>query len=276
MADTAAKIAPKKNTGISTQDPVYQQSAQAADILKKIRDEESKNGGIHLGDPTATDHMNSNLDALYNQYNDQVKQDRQAYEVQDQFSSLIGQQKNQADQFRTAFPSIVDNQMAPERVQARRAIAQGTSANKTNYNQRGLLYSGLRAGGEADVTGNVSDQLNAAKSNINQNLTAQQQTLDQAPIDTALAQSSLQGQQANVNNDYTNSVIDALMNKQNQNTSAVNSLIGAGGQLAGTAVGGLINNPVTSSPAKAAYSANPYLNQPINFGNTGKSLGIGY
>lgn len=221
--------------------------------------------------------LQSQLTNLQAQEKTQQTADDQAYQVQDQFYNLANQQQSAADQFRTNFPSIVDNQMSPERVAARQAIAQGVNQNKTNYNQRGLLYSGLRQGANADVTSNVNNQLNTAESGINQNLANEQQTLDQAPINTELAQSQLSGQQANQNNDYTNSILDALMNQSQSNNAAVSSLIGAGGQLAGKAAGGLINSGVTpntnvltgytpnfnSAPAAQYGVGSPYGNAPM-------------
>lgn len=284
MAVTKAAIT--YGTGsIGTSAPVYKPStaaqgiqtsisstqAQIDDLQKQIdagnaqvKADPSVSGSVNISGETA--HQNDLKAQLANynsQLNDQTTQDKNAFQVQDQFYNLANEQQNAADQFKTAMPSIVENQLAPLRVQARQAIAQGVGQNKANYNSRGLLYSGLRAGGEADVGANVSNQLNSDKATINQNLGNEQLTLDQAPINTQLAGSALQGAQAGVNNDYTNSILDALMNQSQTNNAAVNNLLGAGGALAGAAAGGLISNPV-KAPTTSLASQNPALYQPVN------------
>lgn len=257
-SDQAKAISEQKLAADEKARNLNEQVRQLTEMLNSAKARGGPGGGLATGDIANLQAALGGRQQLLKEAQDQAgtygtqltaqqDQDKQQADVHDQFANISSQQKSAADQFRTAFPSIVDNQMAPLRSQARRAIAEGTSANKANYNHRGLLYSGLRAGGEADLTGDVSNQLNSARGQINQNLTDTQQKLDQAPIDTGLAESALGAGKAAVDNDYTNNVLNALMNKSQQNNQSVGSLIGAGGALAGTLAGGLIKNPVSDT-----------------------------
>lgn len=190
-------------------------------------------------------------------YDEQIKQEKQQYGVKKQFTNLGKQAQENSAQYRMAFPSLLDAGMGQMRTQARRAISSGTNANTANYNKRGLLFSGLRAGADADVVGDVSNQLNEGRAALNEQLLAKQNELDQAPIDIAAAQNAFEGNIANTNNAFTQQVLDALMQKQNANTQAIGSLIGAGGELAGTLGGGLLSRSTKSTPSDYFSSQYP-------------------
>lgn len=181
-------------------------------------------------------------------YDKQAQEEKQQYQTRKQFTALGNQAKQNADRYRMMFPSIIDAGMATARNDARRAQAAGTANVRAGYNNRGLLYSGLRAGSEADVGADVSNQLNAIRAQANQAALDKQNELDQAPLDIASAKNQYETNIANTDNAYTRTILDALMQKQNAQTQSIADLIGAGSQLAGTIGGGLIKTPTLFPP----------------------------
>ncbi len=75
------------------------------------------------------------------------------------------------------------------------ALQSGLSNTRKNYNQRGLLYSGLRQGGEQSVKGQVANQLASGTANTTRDY---QNTLDARK--QALANIDLAGRQESLNN----------------------------------------------------------------------------
>jgi len=206
----------------------------------------------------------SQLDAI----NSQLSQEQNKTDVLEPFADIQSQQIKRAGDFKTAFPSILDNSMSMARHGLRQQIAEGTNKVRAGANQRGLLYSGLRAGAESDLASQASDQLNKQKVDINTKLTDEGNALDQDAINTGLLMGQLSQNLGNVNNTYRQSLIDQLMGQQSQRDQSLMSLLGAGGQLAGTIAGSALTPSVTpSSISSQDILAALAKNSASNFGN---------
>lgn len=135
------------------------------------------------------------------------------------------------------------------------ALQSGLKGTRQNFNRRGLLYSGLREGGEQDVRGKVASGMAGQKAQSNQDLNK----MAQAKWAKA-GQVGLQGYQDAVNREAE----IAGINLQNQvaRAQAMQQL----GQVGGYAAGSMYANRDVSAPntGAAGYSSsyNPYGNQP--------------
>lgn len=140
-------------------------------------------------------------------------------------------QSQTAKDFRTQMPSVAQEQENRLKEQSRRSLASDLAGTRGAFSQRGLLYSGLRRGAEADITSNNAAQAAAQRANINQTLEGQAQALEQNAIGSGLRLQEQRQQMADA--DYQ-AKLQALQQRQ----SAISGLGGAFGGLAGMAIGG--------------------------------------
>lgn len=130
---------------------------------------------------------------------------------------------------------------------ANQALASGVKNTQQNYNNRGLLYSGLREGGEqgvrAGVAGNLASGLSSTKREYS--TLADQQKAAYAAV--GQAQQAQQVQQAT---DTFNTVSANDIARQ----QAYQSLAGGVGQLAGAAYGAYNSTPSTTAYNPSTYS----------------------
>lgn len=129
------------------------------------------------------------------------------------------------------------------RYNAGQAMDQGVSNTRKNYNSRGLLYSGMRQGGEASVRSNVAGQMASGLANTKQEYSSLAETQKQAYSAIGLA-----SQQHQL--DLANQAFDTVTKNNVARAQAYQQL----GQGVGAVAG-------------MAYSASsPSPSQPTNYG----------
>lgn len=74
-------------------------------------------------------------------------------------TALRAKMYDEANQYRQDMPGLMKEQEDVLQSDANKAINTGVEGERTNYNNRGLLYSGMRQGAEADVKGRVASEL---------------------------------------------------------------------------------------------------------------------
>lgn len=109
-------------------------------------------------------------------------------------SALRNRLYGSAQEFEQGLPGMMKS--ASDQIQREGDLAseKGVRGTRQNFNRRGLLYSGLREGGEQDVRGRVASTMSSQKAQSNQELGK----LAVAKYQTA-AQAGLQGYQDAVN-----------------------------------------------------------------------------
>jgi len=104
-------------------------------------------------------------------------------------------QAEQAKNFRAKMPSMQQEQEVGIKQNTRSELARELAGIRGNMSSRGLLYSGLRRGAEADQSAQAASQAAAQRANVNQTLLGQAEGLDQNAIQSGLAlQQSRQAQ----------------------------------------------------------------------------------
>lgn len=156
------------------------------------------------------------------------------------FAELQEKQEMRAKEFRTAFPSILDSKLGSARTDMRRQIADGVNNTRAGYNQRGLLFSGMRAGAESDVGHEAENKLADTAVQTQQELMDQANGLDQDAVETGMTMGNISKDLASTNEDYRKSVIDMLLQKDQAKQSAIGGLLGTGAQIAGYGLGAAI------------------------------------
>jgi hypothetical protein len=158
-------------------------------------------------------------------------------------------QKSQAaaaDSYRTKGKNLAKDVYGGYRDDSNRALAENLNTVKTNYNQRGLLYSGLNQGTQNDVRSTAASDLAQKRNAINTQYQTNQDTLDQAPINTGIAAAGMG------NNSFAsygnNSLLDQkqALYSQQQNLNAASSLGTGLGQVGGMAAASLLSSPASS------------------------------
>jgi hypothetical protein len=176
----------------------------------------------------------------------QAKYDELQRRVQDEdnrantlkpFAELQEKQEMRAKEFRTAFPSILDSKLGHARTDMRRQIAEGVGNARAGYNQRGLLFSGMRAGAEADVGREAENKLADTAVQTQGELMDQASQLDQDAVDTGFTMGNISKDLAGTNEEYRKSVIDMLLKKDQDRQQAIGGLLGTGAQIAGYGLG---------------------------------------
>lgn len=158
------------------------------------------------------------------------------------FSDLAGKARERSAQFRMNFPSIIENRMGQARSQARDTTSMAQNQVRAGFNNRGLLFSGLRQGGEADAAQEVDGQLAQARTKIQDETQSAANQLDQDAIDAARQTAEIDAAYNDQNNEFRQALLDATMQRSQQNDALVGSLLGTGGQILGAGVGGLLRD----------------------------------
>lgn len=167
-------------------------------------------------------------------------------------SALRNRLYGEAQQFEQGLGGM--QKSASDQIQREGDLAQkeGLQGTRRGYNRRGLLYSGLREGGEQSVRGRVASTMSQQKAQSNKELT------DMAKAKwTTAAQAGLQGYQDAVNREAE---IEGI-NLQNQvaRAQSMQQL----GQIGGQAAGSYYANRNTAAPAPAqqgGYQPASYTN----------------
>jgi hypothetical protein len=105
-------------------------------------------------------------------------------------------QMQRAKDFRGGMEGNRQEQFGQAEGASRQGLAKSMSANTQNYNSRGLLFSGMRAGGEADAQTESASKLAGAKADINQNLEQTASGLDQQAFESGSKIAELNNQNA--------------------------------------------------------------------------------
>lgn len=186
-------------------------------------------------------------DAAYNwnfverdKYQKMLDEENQRVSALEPFAKLQQEQLGRAQQFRQAFPSILDSRLGTARTQMRRDIAEGVGNVRAGMNQRGLLFSNMRAGQEADVGQDAEMRLADTAVKTNQELMDAQNDLDQQAIATGVTMGNISKDLASTNAEYRKALIDQLLEQDKQKQAAIGGLIGTGAQLAGMSLGAAI------------------------------------
>lgn len=142
-----------------------------------------------------------------------------------------GDQLKKAQQFREGIPVLANERMGVEAQGARRELAGNLAGIKQSANSRGLLYSGLREGAEADTRGGYAAALAQRRSQLNQEMDDQATDMEQTALAGAYDDQAA-GQRG----------LDDKFNARQERNAARDRLIGsiaAGvGKAAGAAAGG--------------------------------------
>lgn len=150
--------------------------------------------------------------------------------IDPRFQGLQGQQAQQAQLYKQNAPGLANDVYNATADQSANQLAQAINANKAGYNQRGLLYSGLKQGGEADAATAAANNLAATRQNLNQQVLGNQTTLNQAPIATGIGQAGLPSNQYVAGANQSQLAQQQALYNMQQNSQALNSLgLGLGG-----------------------------------------------
>jgi len=142
---------------------------------------------------------------------------------------LAKQQQDYAKQFRANIGGYEQQAFNPIEQQAKVGLARQMGQIKTSANRRGLLYSGLRQGAEADAQSQTAQALQNKRAEINQSFGGAADQFDQQALKAGLDIQA--GQQA---------IQDILYNRALANYQGRNAAIGSGLGAIGTIGGKLL------------------------------------
>lgn len=160
----------------------------------------------------------------------QIQNDKQKFytdHFQQAQGNLVNQERGLAQDFRNQMPGYENQMYGDINAQARSDLATQQQGIRRSASQRGLLYSGLRAGSENSAGADVASRAASAKSQIAPGLEKQANALDAQAV---------QAQQAKQISDLqiANNVFDTALQNYKDNMSAVSGLYQAGGKIAGS------------------------------------------
>lgn len=152
------------------------------------------------------------------------------YRQQDATSQAHNAQTYYANQFRQNIPQTENTLYNQVGSTVNRNMNQGIKNTQQSNSNRGLLYGGINAGGEAGVRANASSNLASARSSINSGVENAANQMDQGAIDTGIA---IQQQQQQMQN----AIYSDAMAKMNNSNAGVGGLLGAVGMGVGMYMG---------------------------------------
>jgi len=150
-------------------------------------------------------------------------------EVDPRLKEIATEQRKQAEAFKANLPNYKKSQYNLQAVDAKRDFANQLADIRQKANSRGLLYSGLRAGGEAESRGQLAGNLAGIKSNVNQSAEDQARELELQALNSAQGNVNLQNNREDILYNQ------ALANKQAK-LSALTDAAGVAGKLIGAAI----------------------------------------
>ena len=100
-----------------------------------------------------------------------------------------------AQDFRANLPNYEQDQQNTATDSAKAKLANTMSGIDSSANSRGLLYSGLKQGAEANAAGGYASDLAATKANINQNAESAAEGMENAAVGQGLNQQQIMQQQ---------------------------------------------------------------------------------
>ncbi len=143
--------------------------------------------------------------------------------------AVRAQQKKDANDFVANEGKYKDQVFSNVDKSARSDLARNIANTRSSYNNRGLLYSGMRQGAELGNQAQAGAKLAGARSKINQAVEDQGKQMQYQAVDAGLqAQKSAQSIQDEI---YSN----ALSDFQGRN-NVIGSVLSGGGMIAGSAL----------------------------------------
>lgn len=139
-------------------------------------------------------------------------------------------QINQAKDYRANMGNEKAQQTRTAQDDSRRGLASKMAGINTAANKRGLLYSGLKQGDMYGAQREEAGNLAQNTAQINQNVENKAQALDSQAITGAYQGAQNQQQMADIN-------MQRALQERQARSGAMNSLVGAGGMLAGQSLG---------------------------------------
>lgn len=144
----------------------------------------------------------------------------------DRLAQIRADQQKQADEFSKNAPGLKNQIYSDVQNTARQGLARDIASSNQNYNNRGLLFSGMRQGTDLGLKSQESQNLAKARTGINTSIDAQAKQMQYNAIDSGLqAQKSQQAIQDEI---YGNT----LAQFSNRN-AGLNAIGGGAGQIGG-------------------------------------------
>lgn len=179
-------------------------------------------------------------------------------------TALRHKTQDEAYQFRQDMPGLMKEQENILQTDANRAIDSGVKGERTNYNNRGLLYSGMRQGAEGDVKARVAGELARSTADTRKRYedTARSKENVAAQVGLAGYQEALRMAQ---------DVYNLQSEKNIQNRQQMQQLGQAGGYAAGTYASGGFNRPAQAQQAPQVGST---YARPNDYDYYGRNSGL--
>lgn len=144
----------------------------------------------------------------------------------------VDEQAVQAKKFRAQMGDMSQKQYQQAEDTSRRGLAESMSGIKQGASQRGLLYSGLRSGAEANAASGAQSDLAAQRAEINQNLENTAQGMEQGALQSGMQRYGTQLQQSS---DTYQQALQKMKDQQAQQAG----IMGAAGSVGGMLLGGM-------------------------------------
>lgn len=158
----------------------------------------------------------------------------------EKYENLQKSQIEDANQFRAAGGATGRGLMTTEADNSKRNLAMKISDIRRGYNNRGLLYSGLRAGEEASARGDYASDLATKRADINRSVADTASELDKRAIDSGFGLAGMGTGALTADNTLTQARAQATREQgQAEAAGRIAKGIGGGiGQLAGSIAAG--------------------------------------
>jgi hypothetical protein len=155
----------------------------------------------------------------------------EAQPIDPQIFAMQKKAQDRASQFRAGMGQMRAEQENIAGEQARSGLAGQIAQNKAGFNQRGLLYSGMKQGADIDAASQSAANLAQQKVQIGQGLESQAQDLENQAMGAGMSVAGLQSQQLAQKMAFDQA-------KQAQRGAVLGGLFSAAGQIGGGYMGG--------------------------------------
>lgn len=183
--------------------------------------------------------LRSELARKREQLKSQLENEQRMKEETERANQIRGQLTQQATDYRSKLPQLQQQMFNPVADQSRRELGQQMRGINTVSNQRGLLYSGMRKGAQAEARGNMSAGLAAKRAQINANTTAQADAYDQAAVGGNREAQDMAMQQAQQKQQRNDQNYAQALERRKQRMGQTMGMANAAGQSVGSVAGAL-------------------------------------
>jgi hypothetical protein len=221
-------------SGLQDSTPLY--SGNGSDDSQRAGNSKymSNVSGINGNDP---DEVQANYQAWQLQNNPEGMDTAASQALENMYTGRIGEKNSLAQQI-AGSDSQLTQQQDLNKAAAGSAVGQGLKNTRQNFNDRGLLYSGAREGGEAAVKAAGASQLATSMAG-----TARDAANSKTAAENAYASVDLATQQANLN--LSNQAFDTASANNIARLQATQQLAGG----VGTAIGTIAGSQSPSGPS---------------------------